>query len=85
MFNHGMKEISPSALFQNTSVKLRDSTLIETLGDQFVTITSYGKAQGTYQVRLGKAVHSLRPNDFIIPKGTVVRLEGLGRTGMRGK
>ena len=72
-----------SALFQNVIVCLR-AFMAQELGAFLVTLSSYwvdgGSYQASYSVRGGfKKVTTLRPQQFIVPNGTVVRLAGLGQ------
>ncbi|KAL9189426.1 hypothetical protein ACHAXT_009101 [Thalassiosira profunda] len=67
-----------SALFQNAIVCLR-AHMAHELGVFLVTLASYWKEGKTYYARYGGGTKmaTLKPEQFIIPTGTVVRLDGL--------
>ncbi|KAL7538935.1 hypothetical protein ACHAXR_008895 [Thalassiosira sp. AJA248-18] len=78
--NGGIVMSKPTALFQNIIVCLR-AFMAQELGVFLVTLSSYWKDAGSYQARYADCgrtrMTTLRPQQFIVPNGTVVRLEGL--------
>ncbi|KAL9189767.1 hypothetical protein ACHAXT_009442 [Thalassiosira profunda] len=80
-----LHEVAPSALFQNVEVVLRGCNSPRTVG----TLQSFQEATGTYRVqyfchRSSRVNGIRRPEEIIIPKGTVVRLKGLERQTYNG-
>ena len=78
--------LNASALFENVIVCLC-AFMAQELGVFIVTLSLYwedvGSYQASYSVRGGfKKVTTLRPQQFIVPNGTVVRLAGLGQQGL---
>ncbi|EJK56107.1 hypothetical protein THAOC_24068 [Thalassiosira oceanica] len=79
-FNDGLILIDAGSLFQNITVCLR-GLMAQKLGVFLVTLDGYLGEGGSYQVSFsdrGRArTAAVRPAHFIVPNGTVVRLEGL--------
>ena len=79
-YNNGLILIDARSLFQNITVCLR-GFMAQKLGVFLVTLDSYFGEGGSYQVSFsdrGRArTATVRPAHFIVPNGTVVRLEGL--------
>ena len=79
-FNDGLILIDASSLFQNITVCLR-GLMAQKLGVFLVTLDGYVREGGSYQVSFSdrgrKRGATVRPAHFIVPNGTVVRLEGL--------
>ncbi len=69
-------------LFQNVIVCLR-ARMAQELGAFLVTLSSFWKDGGSYQASYCsggyKKMTTLRPQQFIVPNGTVVRVAGFGQ------